>query len=60
MTNAEHIKNMTTWELAEFIYNVSNNAIKISKCENECAKCDYTDSYCISEIGEYLLEQKGK
>lgn len=26
MTNADKIRNMTNWELAEFIYNVSNGA----------------------------------
>ena len=29
MTNADRIRKMTNWELAEFIYNVSNGATKI-------------------------------
>lgn len=57
MTNAERIKNMSNWELAEFIYNVSNGATEISVCKEECAKCEFSDGYCISEIEEWL--QKG-
>lgn len=57
MNNAEKIKNMSTWELAEFIYDVSCNATKISTCENECAKCECSDSYCVSNIAEYLLQE---
>ena len=37
MTNADKIRNMSNWELAEFIYNVSNGATKISTCEEKCA-----------------------
>lgn len=33
MTNADRIRNMSNWELAEFIYNASNGATKISTCE---------------------------
>ena len=40
MTNADKIRNMSNWELAEFIYNVSNGATKISTCEEECAECE--------------------
>lgn len=58
MTNEENIKAMDTWELAEFIYNVSNGATKISTCENDCMKCEYSDAWCISNIGEWLKEQK--
>lgn len=58
MTIEEHIKEMTTWELAEFIYKVSNGDIKISKCEKECGKCNFSDAYCISEIAEYLMEKE--
>lgn len=60
MTNEEYIKNMSTWDLAEFIYDVSNNATKITNCDKECAKCEYSDAWCISEIGEWLKEQKNE
>lgn len=43
MTNADRIRNMSNLELAEFIYNVSNGATKISTCEEECANCEYSD-----------------
>ena len=52
MTNADRIRNMTNSELAEFIYNVSNGATKISTCDKECAKCEYSDDYCTYQIGE--------
>ena len=60
MTNAYRIRKMTDWDLAEFIYNVSNGATKISTCEKECAKCDYSDDYCIYQIGEWLNDGKEK
>lgn len=54
-TNEECIRNMTRWELAEFIHNVSSNAIKITTCEEECAKCEYSDSYCTYQIADWLM-----
>ena len=65
MTNADRIRSMSNLELAEFIYNVSNGATKISTCEKECAKCeyakcDYSDDYCIYQIGEWLNDGKEK
>lgn len=57
MSNEENIKSLSTWDLAEFIYNVSNGATKITNCNEECAKCEYSDSYCISNIAEWLKEQ---
>ena len=60
MTNADRIRSMTNWELAEFIYNVSNGATKISTCEEECAKCEYADDYCIYQIGEWLISESYK
>ena len=47
MTNADRIRNMSNWELAEFIYNVSNGATKITTCCEKCAVCEKTDDYCI-------------
>ena len=60
MTNAERIRSMTNWELAEFIYNVSNGATKISTCEGKCAECEYSDSYCTYQIGEWLNSESDK
>ena len=56
MTNADRIRNMTNSELAEFIYNVSNGATKISTCEEKCAMCEHSDDYCTYQIGEWLIE----
>ena len=58
MTNADRIRNMSNWELAEFIYNVGNGATKTSTCEEDCAKCGYSDSYCIYQIGEWLISEQ--
>ena len=60
MTNADRIRSMTNWELSEFIYNVSNGATKISTCEEECAKCEYSDDYCTYQIGEWLISESDK
>lgn len=57
MTNFEKIKQMTTWELAKFIYKVSNNDTKITTCNDECKSCEYSDGYCINGIGEWLQEE---
>ena len=50
MTNADRIRAMSNWELAEFIYNVSNGATKISTCEEKCAECEYSDGYCTYQM----------
>ena len=60
MTNADRIRSMTNWELAEFIYNVSNGATKISTCEKECALCKSSESNCIYQIGEWLISESDK
>ena len=60
MTNADKIRNMSNWELAEFIYNVSNAATKISTCEEKCAECEYSEDYCIYQIGEWLISESDK
>lgn len=57
MTREEKIRTLSRWELAEFIYDVSNNSIKITTCNNECAKCESTDSWCISNIAEWLMSE---
>ena len=58
MTNADRIRNMSNWELVEFIYNVSNGARKISTCCERCAVCEKTDEYCIYQIGEWLISEQ--
>ena len=60
MTNADEIRNMSNWELAKFIYGVSNGATQISTCEEECAVCKKTDDYCIYQIGEWLISESDK
>ena len=57
MTNADKIRNMSNWELAEFLYNISNNFNKISTCEEECTNCEYSEDYCIYQIGEWLISE---
>ena len=57
MTNADKIRAMSNQEIAEFIYNVSNGATKISTCEEKCASCEYSDDYCIYMIGEWLISE---
>lgn len=58
MKNADRIRNMSNWELAEFIHNVSNGATKISTCEEECTCCKYSYSYCMYQIGEWLTSEQ--
>ena len=60
MTNADRIRNMSNWELAEFIYNVSNNLVKISTCKEDCELCKSNESYCIYQIGEWLISESDK
>jgi len=60
MKNIDRIKSLPVWEMAEFIYNVSNNSAKITNCKDLCDECQFSDSYCISQIGEWLNEQKLK
>ena len=57
MTNADRIRAMSNYDLAEFIYNVSYGETKISTCEEECANCEYSDDYCIYQIGEWLISE---
>lgn len=57
MTNEEKIRNMSRWELAEFIYKVSSGATEITTCKEECDKCEHSDGWCISNIGEWLMEK---
>lgn len=59
MKNIDKIKGMSVWELAEFIHDVSCNSAKITTCEEECNKCEYSDSYCVSGIGEWLNSEAG-
>ena len=54
MTNADRIRSMSNEELAEFIFNVSNGATKISVCENECDKCANDDEMCCCLIEKWL------
>lgn len=60
ITNADKIKSMNNWELAEFIYNVSNNLVKISTCEEDCELCKSSESNCIYQIGEWLISESDK
>ena len=57
ITNADRIRAMSNWELAEFIYNVSNNLVKISTCEEDCELCESSKDYCIYQIGEWLISE---
>lgn len=57
MTNKEHIQRLSTWDLAKLIYDISENNTKITNCDMDCHICEYSDSYCISEIGEWLNDE---
>ena len=57
MNNADKIRAMSNWELAEFIYDVSNGATQITTCKEECEKCEYSDGYCTYQIGEWLISE---
>ena len=57
VTNADKIRLMTDFELTEFIYNVSNGATQISTCNEKCAECEYSDDFCIYQIGEWLISE---
>ena len=60
MTNLERLQKKTAWEMAEFIYDVSNGNTKITTCDRECGKCEFSDGYCINGIGEWLnMESEG-
>lgn len=54
MSNEEKIKNMTTMKLAEFIHDVSANCTKITTCEEDCDECEFSQSYCILCMAEWL------
>ena len=60
MTNADEIRNMNNCELAQFIYNVSNNLVKISTCEEYCELCTGNERYCVYQIGEWLISESDK
>ena len=57
MTNAEKIRQMSEWELAEFIYSVSEGETKITTCNKECRNCEFSESWCVSNIAEWLKEE---
>ena len=57
MTNEEKIKAMKTWELAEFIYRVSNGCQEITTCKENCNECESTDEFCTSCIAEWLIQE---
>lgn len=57
MTNKERISQLGIWDLAEFLHDVSAGATKFTVCENECLKCEYSDSYCTSQIAEWLMAE---
>ena len=58
MTNADRIRAMSDWELTEFIYNVSNNLVKISTCVEDCELCKSSEGYCRYQIGEWLISEQ--
>lgn len=54
MTNGQKIKQLRTWELAEFLRSVSDNATKITTCKEPCKECEYTEEFCTFQIAEWL------
>ena len=57
MTNIEKIKSMSIDEMAEFIYNVSENETEITVCKNECDWCTNDVEMCQALIGRWLQEE---
>lgn len=57
MTNLEKIKSMSIDEMAEFIYNVSENKTEITVCKNECDLCVNDAEMCQALIGRWLQEE---
>lgn len=54
MTNEEKIIRMSRWELAKFLFDVSEGEAEMTNCEKECESCEMSDAWCISEIAEWL------
>lgn len=54
MKNIERIRQMSTWELGEFIHGISCGYEKITTCEKDCCICDSSDGFCIFQICEWL------
>lgn len=57
MDNQKKIQTMSTWELAEFLKDVSACATKFTVCEEPCKSCERSDSWCTSEIAEWLRKE---
>ena len=57
MKNVEKIKQLSNWDMAVLLYDISNHATMFTVCERECAKCEFSDDYCISEIAEWLISE---
>lgn len=57
MNNADFIRNMDNWHLAEFIKAIADGETTITTCKDECENCDYSESYCTYQIGEWLLQE---
>ena len=57
MINADFIRNMDNWQLAEFIKSISDSGATITTCKQECETCEYSDGYCTYQIGEWLLQE---
>lgn len=56
-TNQDKLQSMNTWELAEWIWKVSEHKTEISTCEELCDDCERSEGWCVSMIAEWL--QKG-
>lgn len=57
MKNKEHIQSLSTHDLAKLIYDISYNDAKITNCDVYCSNCEYSDSYCIHGIEEWLNDE---
>ncbi len=55
-SNADRIRNMTNWELAEFIHNVSNGETEISTCEELMARTEKRCRSIYTRLGKRLLK----
>lgn len=60
MNNFSIIKKMNEFELADFIYDVSEGYTRISTCKDNCDSCKKSEEKCIGLIKEWLEQDSDK
>lgn len=57
MKNIDKLKSLEAWDLAIFLQGVSDGFLKFTVCDEECDGCTHSDSWCVSQIGEWLIQE---